>query len=145
MKHTSHRMIRRGFTLIELSVVIIAVGMIAAFAVPRLLDSMERTKAAAAFHYLDAVRSAQEKFQIRRGVYADDVTKLELDQPAPGDFVIGKPAPADAGTLSDSWTLTLTRAGSAVGYGGYTVVYTKDGFDPKRSNVPARITPPRMN
>ena len=128
--------------MVELAVVIITVGVIAAFVVPKFLDSMERNKAAAAFHYLSEVKSAQTKYQIRSGVYADDVNKLKLDLTPPEDFVVGKPSPIGSETLESSWSLTLTRSGSAVGYGGYKVVFTKDGFDTARSDIPPRITPP---
>ena len=141
MKATTRRGKARGFTLVELAVVIVTVGVIAAFVVPKFLDSMERNKAAAAFHYLSEVKNAQHKYQIRQGIYADDVSKLKLDFAPPEDFIVGKPAPTGGQTLESSWSLTLTRAGSAVGYGGYKVVFTKDGFDTAKSDIPPRITP----
>jgi len=132
---------RKGFTLVELAVVIIIIGILAAFAVPRFLDSVERSKAGEAFNYLAAVRSAQERYSIRQGTYADDITKLDIQMPDPKYFTVGTPAAGSSGSLEDSWTLTLTRAGSAGGYGAYKVVFTDQGYDNTNSDIPAKINP----
>src|SRR3954452_5809845 len=104
---------RSGFTLVELAVVIIIIGILAAFAVPRFLDSVERSKAGESFNYLSAVRSAQERYQVRQGTYADDITKLDIQMPDPKYFSVGTPAAGSTGNLEDSWTLTLTRSGAS--------------------------------
>src|SRR3954469_1574981 len=107
---------RKGFTLVELAVVIIIIGVLSAFGVPRFLDSVERSKAAESFNYLAAVRAAQERYQVRQGTYADDLTTLDIQMPAPKYFSVGTPAAGSTTNLEDSWTLTLTRSGSAGGY-----------------------------
>jgi prepilin-type N-terminal cleavage/methylation domain-containing protein len=132
---------RKGFSLVELAVVIIIIGVLAAFAVPRFLDSVERSKAAEAFNYLAAVRAAQERFQVRQGTYADDITELDIHMPAPKHFSVGTPAAGSSSSLEDSWTLTLTRSGAAGGYGAYTVTFTDQGYDSTNSTIDTKVNP----
>jgi len=125
----------RGFTLVELSVVIVIIGVLAAFGVPKFRNAVERSKAAEAFNYLAATRSAQERYQARQGTYASDLTSLDIAMPTPKYFSVGTVAPATSGTLEDSWTLTLTRMGASGGYGQYTITFTQDGFDATNSTI----------
>jgi prepilin-type N-terminal cleavage/methylation domain-containing protein len=134
------RRLQAGFTLVELAVVVVIIGVLAAFGVPRFLQSVERSKASEAFAYLAAVRTAQERYHAREGTYCDDLTKLDIQSPTPKYFTIGSIEPGSTSDLEDSWKLTLTRSGSSAGYGAYTVVYTDQGFD-STSDIPAEISP----
>ena len=62
------------------------IGVLAAFGIPRMLKSVERSKAAEAFKYLASVRAAQERYQARQGTYADDLANLDMEQSAPKYF-----------------------------------------------------------
>jgi prepilin-type N-terminal cleavage/methylation domain-containing protein len=116
---------RGGFTLVELAVVIVIIGVLAAFGVPRFLQSVERAKAAEAFAYLSSVRAAQERYQARQGTYANDVTLLDVELGTPKYFTPG----AITVTAEKSWTMTLTRLTGSSGYGQYTVIFTEQGLD----------------
>jgi prepilin-type N-terminal cleavage/methylation domain-containing protein len=128
---------RRGFSLVELAVVVIIIGVLAAFGVPRMLKNVERSKAAEAFKYLASVRAAQERHQAREGTYADDLSKLDITQTNPKYFSVGTVAAGGSGSLEDSWTLTLSRAGASSGYGAYTVTFTENGYDAANSSIDA--------
>ena len=125
----------RGFTLVELAVVVVIIGVLAAFAVPRFLASVERSKAAEAFNYLSSIQAAQERYHARQGTYADDVTALDIQMTNIKYFSIGTIAAGTTGSLQDSWTLTLTRAGASAGYGEYTVTFTEGGYDGTNSTI----------
>ena len=131
-----------GFTLVELAVVVVIIGVLAAFAVPRFLASVERSKAAEAFNYLASIHSSQERYHARQGTYASDLGTLDIELVDPEYFTVGTVAvPSGESDLETGWELTLTRVGASAGYGAYTVVFNHDGFDPVNSTISAEISP----
>ena len=131
-----------GFTLVELAVVVVIIGVLAAFAVPRFLASVERSKAAESFNYLATVHSAQERYHARQGTYASDISELDTQMVEPEYFSVGDIAvPSGETSLETGWELTLTRVGASAGYGAYTVVFNQDGFDDSSSTIAAEVSP----
>ena len=136
------RRTRQGFSLIEISVVVVAIGALAVIGLPRFFQSLERSKAAESFKYLDSVRSAQEHYQAAHGEYTTDLTLLDIEQTTPEYFSIGEVVPGPTGSLADSWRLTLTRSGSTSSQEEYTVTFTDIGFDPENSSIATDLKPP---
>jgi len=126
---------QRGFTLVELAIVIVIIGVLASFGVPRFRDAVERSKAGESMNYLSAVRAAQERFHAREGTYADAMGDLDISIPSPKYFSVGDIAAGSTDDLEDSWQLTLTREGASAGYGPYTVTFTEQGYDPANSTI----------
>jgi prepilin-type N-terminal cleavage/methylation domain-containing protein len=121
---------RKGFTLVELAVVVVIIGVLAAFGVPKFLNSVERSKASEAFAYLSAIRTAEERYLARQGVYTETVADLDIAVQPPKYFGIGVITVVPGSDTADpSWTMTLTRIAGSSSKGDYTVIFTQDGYD----------------
>lgn len=108
--------------------------MLAAFGVPRFLQSVEKSKASEAFNYLSAVQSAQERYIAQNGIYATSVTDLDLNLPLPQYFDAPGAITAAGNTSGNpTWSLTLNR-NSQSSY-AYNVTWTEQGFDTTNSTI----------
>jgi len=131
-----------GFTLVELAVVVVIVGVLAAFAVPRFTDSVERSKSSEAFNFQATIHAAQERYHARQGIYAARLAALDVDAGDLEYFTVGEVAvPAAESSLETGWELTLTRFGHASGFGAYTVVFNQEGFDGTNSTILPQVSP----
>lgn len=120
---------RKGFTLVELAVVIVIIGVLAAFGVPRFLKSVERSKAAEAFQYLSTVHAAQERYLAKEGTYATDLSDLDITQSASNYFTPSEIMVVLNSDGEPTWTMTMTRINNTSSYGPYTVTFTNRGWD----------------
>ena len=142
MSRTTATGSRKGFTLVELAVVIVIIGVLAAFGVPQFLKSVERSKAAESFNYLSALRAAQERFLAKNGYYYEgtaDATgvwppdtnsgdNLDITQTLPKYFTLGPIAQNHSTAGKPTWWCCLTRKDSS--YGQYLVTFDQAGYAP---------------
>ena len=75
----AHLKIRRqGYTLGEVIVVIIILGILTALALPSFSSSVEKTKTGEGVQILEALRNAQNLYKFENGSFADDSNIGEL-------------------------------------------------------------------
>lgn len=105
----------KGFTLIEMMIVVAIVGIIAAIAYPSYQDSIMRSQRADAQTTLSSLASVQERYYTQQApaTYAADFKTLVDNSLASGTTQI----PSN----EDLYTITLSNAGCSSTIGGKTV------------------------
>ena len=74
-----------GFTLLEIIIVIIIVGVLASLALPRLFSTIEFSRSTEAFAALTSIRSSMERCRLMNGdsfANCTDFNALDIDDPA---------------------------------------------------------------
>jgi len=89
---------KKGFTLIEVLIVVIILGILATLAIPQFTGMVAKARLSEAWSGLGAVRTAQAVYYMEHDNYADDIDDLDVDDVV-GDF-----------------TLTVTSAAGNTGY-----------------------------
>jgi len=108
----------RAFTLMELIVAIIIVGVLAGLAIPRFSSTIEKSRTAEAINILETLRNAQEVYKLENGVYTDTPDDLDVTIPASRNFKVP--------TVSDSPEPVASIERDASGY-QYTLTIDTNG------------------
>jgi prepilin-type N-terminal cleavage/methylation domain-containing protein len=127
-----------GFSLVELTIVVVILGVLAMMGVPRYQKVVERAKAAEAFTYLAQIEGAQERHNARTGTYATNVRQLDTAVPTPKHFRVHSFTSYNWQTM---WEMKVQRTGPSSGFGAYTVTWNQDGFQRARSSVKTDLLP----
>ena len=119
---------RRGFTLLELGITIIVVGVLISFAVPGFSRVTEQGHVDAASQYLRSIWSAERLYWLENKTYTDslaDLNTLKLIDPKIATGNDGYFNYAITAATSTTFNVTASRAGSGVWTGTLTI--TQDG------------------
>ena len=68
-----------GYTLLEITVTIVILGVIASVAVPRYLMTIEKTRSGEGIAMLSAMRQAQEGYKLEHSGYASSLGDLDVE------------------------------------------------------------------
>lgn len=96
---------RAAFTLIELMVVVVIIGILVAILMPKLQNTKGRANAAALKSDLRNIAVAQEAYFYDHATYASDVTQLNAHTSPGVTVIITTPAPG-------AWMATATHPAS---------------------------------
>lgn len=110
------RFSRRGFTLVELVIVILILGILAAVAAPRMFDTATNARMNATRHSLSVVRDAIQLFRAQNGALPGELG-TEADLKADIATMLNGPFPqAEVGNTGD--TVRIQTSGAALGPSG---------------------------
>ena len=74
MKNVQINHAQKGFTLIELMIVVAIIGILAAIAIPQYQDYIARSQAAEAVNLLGGAKTPIEEYILVNGAFPDDST-----------------------------------------------------------------------
>jgi general secretion pathway protein G len=107
----------KGFTLIELLIVVAIIGIIAAIAIPNLLNAVDRGKQKRTMADLRAIGTACEQYQIDINFYPRNHTTL-TDVENMAQFI--EPVYTSRAPRTDGWDWPIQYGSNTTG-SGYTV------------------------
>lgn len=133
MKKTE--MFLTGFTLIEILVALVIVGILAVVGLPRYGRVTERSRQAEAISILSVMRGAQLRYSADNSIFTSSTANLDIELPdnnndgTRGDgkffnYSIISPVPADGSDLARA---TRNSAAQTAGRPGYILKVNRDG------------------
>ena len=107
---------RRGFTLVELVIVILILGILVAVAAPRMFDTAGNAKSSSTRHSLTVLRDSIQLYQASTGALPGDLG-TEADLKADLATMLNGPFPrAEVGNTGDS--VRMQTSGAALSLAG---------------------------
>ena len=118
------RLNNRGFTLIELIIVVIILAVLASLALPVMFGQVERARRAEAIRILQDVRASQFRYYNEYGTFSTAFAKMDFN-PTVATGVVQ--APSHTYTLPAAAATTFTAKATSIKVAANTVTITEKG------------------
>ena len=121
-------MLKRGFTLLELLIVVIILGILAAIAMPQYITTLEKSRSAEAVTNVGSIRMSLDRYWYQESAVTTDLDLLDIDDPNDVTNKLYTYTVTDNGTdaTTRKYTVTATRT---VGATTYTVSWVQTDND----------------
>lgn len=125
---------RKGFTLMELLIVVVLIAILAGIGVPQYFNAVERERTVEAIGILTAIEQAQMRYGAVNDAYASDFANLDIDLPdmtnANRDNITG----TTMTTKNFTYTLSNTKVIATRTDNSYYLELTFSTVDPEDAN-----------
>ena len=116
---------KKGFTLLELIMVVIIIGILATLAIPQYTRFAEKARAAEAINTIGAIKTAQAMYKLEDGVtYTSTIGDLDIDVPTSGTATLWTYGCSGGAATGFVATATRTTKDAAAADVGDTIILT---------------------
>ena len=129
---------KAGFSLVELTIVVVILGVLATFAVPRFQSSVEKAKVASMYANFAEIEGLFARKLATDGTYMGPSWDMTLNPWFPEGF---RYTGLRSSNWETKWEVSVVRDGPSSGYGRYKIVWDQNGFNKSKSTVPADLLP----
>ena len=133
---------RVGFTLLELIMVVVIIGILASIAGPMYFKTVERARIAEARRMLGMIRMAQMRYYAEHGQFTSNMNELDIDIVDGKYFNIVRTVSTASGTTPNSTNKAIgevKRKDFQDTYGTYTLKILPNGKVCGESGLPADL------